>query len=430
MTPSTPSSPESTATTPPKPTPGPSNLQSKSKLIPSPRRLLILSPTSHSLTTIPPLLHTLTGVAVKDPPSVTAATAIASQDEPASVKTTFAGYTTHTPLTIENKYYKAEVPIWVDEIPTNSTTDAKRVTGSEAETTDTGVKGTDTGAAQWKAEFSGAEARVVRDAIGGVVICLKNPRPGHDGSEDVAEREDVKSLKDFLRCIGDVKRLVESERSGDGDDDGEGGGIGFGEVLGLIVLVEDGDKDKKTKNGSEDEGVLGETEKPFSISWWEDQLDDIGLMDFDIASWDPSAPDTDVRDKYGEYQGMRRIRQIIETHDWASDDQSTDVDADLGFDDHLEEQLLGLDKSSSGFNLEVNELEREMFGLRMAIERGGDDGEDEFGDFGDDDGDLKVESMEALMLRMQAIKDMSADLPESERKKFAAKAVRDIMKEM
>lgn len=101
---------------------------------------------------------------------------------------------------------------------------------------------------------------------------------------------------------------------------------------------------------------------------------------------------------------MRRIRQIIETHDWASDDQSTDVDADLGFDDHLEEQLLGLDKSSSGFNLEVNELEREMFGLRMAIERGGDDGEDEFGDFGDDDGDIKVESMEALMLRMQAIK--------------------------
>ena len=143
---------------------------------------------------------------------------------------------------------------------------------------------------------------------------------------------------------------------------------------------------------------------------------------------------------------MRRIRQIIETHDWASDDQSADADADLGFDDDLEEQLLSFEKSSSGFNLEVNELEREMFGLRMAIERGGDDGE-EFGDFeGDDDGDIKVESMEALMLRMQAIKgiyfslflfgayangaDMSADLPESERKKFAAKAVRDIMKEM
>jgi len=211
------------------------------------------------------------------------------------VKTTFAGYTTHTPLTIENKYYKAEVPIWVDEIPTSST-DTKTGTGSEAET-DTGVKGI--GAAQWKTEFSGAEARVVRDAIGGVVICLKNPRPGHDDSEEVTEREDVRSLKDFLRCIGDVKRLVETERSSDGDDDGEGGGIGFGEVLGLIILVEDGDKNKKIKKGSEDEEGLGETEEPFSVSWWEDQLDDIGLMDFDITSWDPSAPDTDVRDKYG-----------------------------------------------------------------------------------------------------------------------------------
>lgn len=113
-----------------------------------------------------------------------------------------------------------------------------------------------------------------------------------------------------------------------------------------------------------------------------------------------------------EHQGMRRIRQIIETHDWASDDQSGDADADLGFDDDLEEQLLGFDKSSSGFNLEVNELEREMFGLRMAIERGGDgsdfDEDEDVDDDGDVDDDIKVESMEALMLRMQAIKGMSS----------------------
>lgn len=182
-------------------------------------------------------------------------------------------------------------------------TDTK--TGTEAKT-ETEVKGTGTGAAQWKTEFSGAEARVVRDAIGGVVICLKNPRPraiGQDTSEE-GEREDVQALKDFLRCIGDVKRLIEGERSGDGDEDGEGAGIGFGEVLGLIILVEDGDKNKNTRakkggDGIEDDEGLGETEEPFSISWWEEQLDDIGLIDFDIASWDPSAPDTDVRDKYG-----------------------------------------------------------------------------------------------------------------------------------
>ena len=34
------------------------------------------------------------------------------------------------------------------------------------------------------------------------------------------------------------------------------------------------------------------------------------------------------------------------------------------------------------------------------------------------------------MLKLQAIKDMGADLPEAERRKMAAKAVGDLMKEM
>ena len=109
---------------------------------------------------------------------------------------------------------------------------------------------------------------------------------------------------------------------------------------------------------------------------------------------------------------MQRIRQILETHDWSED---TDTDANAGGDgledDDLEEHLLGLD-SSRGFNLEVNELEREMFGLRMAIERGRDgsdfDEDEDVDEDGDVDDDIKVESMEALMLRMQAIKGMSS----------------------
>lgn len=157
-----------------------------------------------------------------------------------------------------------------------------------------------------------------------------------------------------------------------------------------------------------------------------------------------------------EYRGMRRIRQILETHDWSpvdndpEDDISRILGKTTGLDDDLEEHLLGMD-SSHGFNLEANELEREMLGLRLAIEHGDDEGQEDFGDFTqgqDGDDDLRVESMEALMLRMQAIKgithcldfvlrvryanvtDMSADLPESERRRFAAKAVRDIMKEI
>ncbi|RHZ44723.1 adaptin-binding domain-containing protein, partial [Aspergillus thermomutatus] len=125
------------------------------------------------------------------------------------------------------------------------------------------------------------------------------------------------------------------------------------------------------------------------------------------------------------YQGMRRIREILETHDWAA--PSDDAGPDGFGDDGLEEHLLGLDHGENGFDLEVNELEREMLGLRMAIEHGGDGIDDE--DEDDEDG-LKVESLEALMMRMQAIRDMSSELPESERKKFAARAVRDIMEEL
>lgn len=86
---------------------------------------------------------------------------------------------------------------------------------------------------------------------------------------------------------------------------------------------------------------------------------------------------------------------MLETHDWASNPEDGNVD------DDLEEHLLGLDDDdgTDGFNFEVNELEREMLGLRMAI------GQDEDGERVDDkDEENKVDSIETLMLRMQAIK--------------------------
>lgn len=48
----------------------------------------------------------------------------------------------------------------------------------------------------------------------------------------------------------------------------------------------------------------------------------------------------------------------------------------------------------------------------------------------DDGEDDHVQELESMMLKLQAIKDMGADLPEAERRKFAAKAIRDVMKNM
>jgi len=96
----------------------------------------------------------------------------------------------------------------------------------------------------------------------------------------------------------------------------------------------------------------------------------------------------------------------------------------------------------------------EMFGMKRAIYGIGEEDEERAGEEGvggEEGGDEEdeVEKLEALMLRMQAVRgefassvgrvgyefasltgilDMGADLPEAERKRFAAKAVKDIMK--
>ncbi|KAL5001992.1 alpha and gamma adaptin binding protein p34-domain-containing protein [Aspergillus recurvatus] len=425
------------------PQPPRDSLKSKAKQIRNPRRLLILSPSSQSQSLIPSLLKQLTG----HPPSET------------QIQTQcFAGYTTHPPLRIENRYYAADVPVWVDEIPvfagTEVKADGEQVPELESTEKEKSVPEAEQGSgewqgrkedacARWSQEFSSSEARVVRDAIGAVMICLENPRPnvklptlassgtgtGIPGDED-EDLDEVRGLKAFVRAVGTIRTLIEDER-------GE-----IGSVPGLLVLG--GKKEKKNEkeklktgrvvgdalelDSDLNAGLDGALDEPFSIGWWEDQLCEMGLIGFEVVEWDCTwDQDGEERNQYGELQGMCRIKEVLETHEWAGDEEE---EPDTGLpddDDDLERELLGLDEEASGFNNEVDELQREMVGLRFAIGRGGDRNVDE-----DDEGDeeLRVDAVEALLTRMRAIKDMSAELPEKERKRFAAKAVADIMKDI
>ena len=51
-------------------------------------------------------------------------------------------------------------------------------------------------------------------------------------------------------------------------------------------------------------------------------------------------------------------------------------------------------------------------------------------DAADEGTDDEIQELDGVMLKLQAIKDMGADMPESERRKMAAKAVGDLMKKM
>lgn len=104
---------------------------------------------------------------------------------------------------------------------------------------------------------------------------------------------------------------------------------------------------------------------------------------------------------------MPRIKEVLETHDWtASGDFALNLGDgdDLDFEDDFDDFVgFGGSSHSHGFSQEVNELEREMLGLRMAIERGGDGYEESDEEGNDED---RVESMETLMMRMQGIRGM------------------------
>lgn len=255
----------------------------------------------------------------------------------------------------------------------------------------------------------------MREAVGALVVCAhapdnNSPPPDSNAEQDLAERSDVRTLRDLMRGIGAVKERIDEERGGVGD------------VPGVFVLVGARKGASSTSKDDDELGLgddLGEV-VPLSAAWWEDQFYDMGLVGWEVVEWDPKGGEVETRNQYGgllidlvrvgvhwliliECEGMPRIKEVLETHDWSMTGSSglDDVDSEDG----LEDQLLGMD-GSRGFGDEVHELEREMFGLRMAIERGGGDGDEEDAGHDDSDDELDVETMEALMMRMKAIKGM------------------------
>lgn len=136
--------------------------------------------------------------------------------------------------------------------------------------------------------------------------------------------------------------------------------------------------------------------------------------------------------------GIERLKEALEANDW---DGGDDMDGDFDLED-LEERDAE-NEGSLGFGIDPAEMEAEMAGMRQAI-YGGSNLEEEEGHIHEEDGDKEVEKLQAMMQKMQAVRgkfdshlilktrltfpDMGANLPEAERKKFAAKAVSEIMK--
>lgn len=93
--------------------------------------------------------------------------------------------------------------------------------------------------------------------------------------------------------------------------------------------------------------------------------------------------------------GLERLREALEANDWNGAEVSDD-DFDienLGEDDDDDE------RGSLGFGIDKSELEEEMAGMKKAIYGGGVDDEDV-----DIDQDEEVGKLQAMMLKMQAVR--------------------------
>ncbi|KAK2602577.1 hypothetical protein N8I77_009095 [Diaporthe amygdali] len=297
--------------------------------------------------------------------------------EPASASTSLAG-TTHD-LDLQTAYYTATVPIWLDLITT---------------------------ASEWAASFLSTEAKEVLEVLGGVVVVFP-----------VSSSTSASQHKDLIREVGRVVK----EGLGGWEWDGVGLGIGIGEVPHLDDL-----------------------------DMWDEVCGDAGLEFVHVGS---SATSDDAKNEFGEKMGIPRVLEALESNDWDSF-ATADEDGDMAaLGDEMargagDEDSIELDPENLDFGFDREDFE----GLKKAIweariEREGDDGDHQATDGkpsdpkaasnqtgnpdegGDELGDEDIQKVEQMMRKLQAVKDMSAGLPEDQKKRMAARAVGEVMKE-
>ncbi|KAK0113204.1 hypothetical protein ONS95_014899 [Cadophora gregata] len=227
-------------------------------------------------------------------------------------------------------------------------------------------------ASVWSADFLAPEAREVLTVLGAFVVCFRKP----------INEEGLREVKNLMEGVAEVVK--------------EGCGLMWDGVCLAVGMPQ---------------STTPYLEKSFDE--WEELCQEYGFEFVDFES--------KGRNQYSEPMGMERLKEALEANDWEGNDELGEIIDLDGLEDGSD------DAGSVGFGLDAAdkaEMEKEMRGMKQAIYGSGNDGEEE------EPNDKDVEDLQALMLKMQAVRDLGADMPEVERKKFAAKAVRDIMKKL
>ncbi|PPJ57095.1 hypothetical protein CBER1_00461 [Cercospora berteroae] len=241
----------------------------------------------------------------------------------------------------ETAYYKANVPIWIDEVP-----DLR----------------------SWKTEFLKPEAKEVVDEVGAWVYCFQRQADGKISTQVEEALKGIKEVVDQHSLVLDTTLLAVAKPHGK-------------QAVSSATANQEEQEDLCMQYGFEyvDYGATGKNE-------------------------------------YGEKVGLERLKEVLETNEWASgENDEVDLD-DLDFtaDDF------------GDFGTEEAEMTAELFGMNAALNE--EDDLDTTGEgFTTAAQAVQVDDLDKLMSQLLAVREQSAGLPEEERKKKAAKAVKDIM---
>ncbi|KAK4164951.1 hypothetical protein QBC43DRAFT_209604 [Cladorrhinum sp. PSN259] len=236
---------------------------------------------------------------------------------------------------------------------------------------------------EWASSFLSEEAKEVLEVLGGIVIVF--PVHGHDSRQ-----------KGLLEQVGRVVRE----------------GLGGWEWGGVSLAIGVGTEGVETEDGVVDD--------------WEDLCAGCGM---EFVYWENTKKgEKGKRNEYGERVGIERVLEALESNDW---------DGGKGYDDdgeEEEEEDEGRDEDEKDFGVGLGK-DDDFEALKKAIFSGGDDG-GEGGSKGEEEedearlDDENIKSLERMMQKLQAVRDMSAGLPEGERKRMAKRAVEEVMKEL
>ncbi|KAI1391694.1 uncharacterized protein F4822DRAFT_397486 [Hypoxylon trugodes] len=227
---------------------------------------------------------------------------------------------------------------------------------------------------EWAGSFLSPEAKEVLEALGGFILVFSLPVK--------SQSDEGKATRDFIEKVGKVVQ------------DGLGGWSWDG--VGLCLGI-------------------GETD---DFDEWEDFCSARSLEYIQVRS-----QSTPTRNEFGEKTGIPRALEALEANDWsqaaaARESDLEDFEAELG----IEKDTDGKEKDDPGLEPLVDSTLYDFLVTKDDGNAGGDDSEEL--------NDEAIQKLEGMITKLQVVRDSNAGLPEDQRRRAAAKAVAEVMKEI